>query len=183
MENRKILNQKIISLVCSLVVIGLAALMRLLPHPPNLVPITGLALISGATLAGLPALIVPLAAMLISDMVIGFHPTMPFVYGSFILIALIGKKLTGITNPLKLGAASVTSSVLFFLVTNFGMWATTAMYPKTILGLFTAYLMGIPFFRNGLIGDLFYTGVFFYGYLILSRLAGRIILQKNYKPA
>ncbi|PIZ68170.1 hypothetical protein COY12_00625, partial [Candidatus Roizmanbacteria bacterium CG_4_10_14_0_2_um_filter_33_96] len=101
------------------VVILLAVVARLIPHAPNFVPIGGLALFSGANFKNRIALLIPLAAMFISDIFLGFHSTIPYVYVSFIIIALIGGLIK--TNKWQsLALASLTSSVLFFLITNFG---------------------------------------------------------------
>ena len=92
---------------------------------------------------------------------------MPFVYLSFIIIALIGGLIK--TNKWQsLLKASLVSSVLFFMITNFGVWATGTMYQKNISGLTQSYIMGLPFFRNTIISDLFYSFSFFYGYRFLS---------------
>ena len=148
-------------------IILLAVVTRLIPHAPNFAPIGGLALFSGANFKNKTALLIPLSAMFISDIFLGFHKTMPFVYLSFIIIALIGGLIK--TNKWKsLLKASLISSVLFFLITNFGVWATGSMYQKNLSGLIQSYVMGLPFFRNTIISDLFYSFSFFYGYRFLS---------------
>jgi len=160
-------------------VILLAVVARLIPHAPNLVPIGGLALFSGANFKNRIALLIPLAAMFISDIFLGFHSTIPYVYVSFIIIALIGGLIK--TNKWQsLALASLTSSVLFFLITNFGVWASFNMYPKTIDGLIQSYVMGLPFFRNTVLSDLFYSFSFFYGYRFLSNFNIRKLLIKIY---
>ena len=161
------------------VVILLAVVARLIPHAPNFVPIGGLALFSGANFKNRIALLIPLAAMFISDIFLGFHSTIPYVYVSFIIIALIGGLIK--TNKWQsLALASLTSSVLFFLITNFGVWASFNMYPKTINGLVQSYVMGLPFFRNTVLSDLFYSFSFFYGYRFLSNFNIRKLLIKIY---
>lgn len=149
------------------VIILLAVVARLIPHAPNFAPIGGLALFSGANFKKKWALIIPLSAMFFSDIFLGFHDTIVYVYASFIAIALIG----GFIKKMKwqpLVAASLISSLLFFLVTNFGVWAAGSMYQKNLGGLMESYAFGIPFFRNTVISDLFYTFSFFYGYKFLS---------------
>lgn len=148
-------------------VIFLAVVARLVPHAPNFAPIGGLALFSGSNFRKKSALLIPLSAMFISDIFLGFHRVIPYVYVSFIIIALIG----GMLKKYKwqsLAAASLASSVLFFLITNFGVWAASGMYQQNISGLVQSYAMGIPFFRNTLISDLFYSFSFFYGYRFIS---------------
>ncbi len=134
-----------------------AALSRLLPHPPNFTPIAAIALSSAVYLDKRYAFLVPLAAMLISDYFIGFHSGMPWVYGSFLLIGLIGLWLRSNKRPLPIVGASLTSSLLFYIITNFGVWYTGTMYPKTWAGLVECYVAAIPFFQNTLFGDLAYT--------------------------
>jgi hypothetical protein len=153
-------------MIANLAIIILSASLRILPHPPNMAPIGGLALFSGATLPLAHAIILPLTAMIISDAVLGFHGTMIYVYGSFILIAILGRLIKSNRSVGRLAGISLMSSTLFFLVTNFGVWATGSMYPKNISGLINCYLLGLPFFRNTIIGDLLYTGLFFYGYAL-----------------
>lgn len=138
-----------------------AALSRLLPHPMNFTPIAAIALSSAVYLDRRYAFLIPLAAMLISDYFIGFHTGMPWVYGSFIMIGLVGLWLRSHKRPLLIVGASLTSSVLFFIVTNFGVWFTGTMYPKTWEGFVACYVAAIPFFQNTLVGDLAYTAALF----------------------
>ena len=148
----------------------LAAVSRLIPHPPNVTPIAAMALFGGAYFSHrAAAFLVPLAAMVLSDLFLGFHPTTPFVYGSFALIVLIGYGLRGRKTVFTVAMAALASSVLFFLVTNFGVWATGTLYPRTWTGLATAYLAALPFFRNTVLGDLVYVAVLFAGFALLER--------------
>ncbi len=166
--------QKVISYTA---IILLAVVARLIPHAPNFAPIGGLALFSGANFKKKSALLIPLAAMFISDIFLGFHNTILYVYVSFIIIFLIGQliKKNQWQSILK---ASLISSVLFFVITNFGVWATGTMYQKNLNGLMQSYAFGIPFFRNTLISDLFYTFSFFYGYRFLSNFTFKKLLAK-----
>jgi hypothetical protein len=148
--------------LCTLV--ALAALARLLPHPPNFTPVGALALFGGATFGDRRwSLLAPLAAMLLSDAVLGFHSGMPVVYAAFVAIVGIGLLLRGGRTPLRLVAASLAASVLFFVVTNFAVWAMGSMYPKSAGGLLACYVAAIPFFGNTLLGDAFFTAVLFGG--------------------
>lgn len=137
-----------------------ATILRLIPHPPNFAPITAMALFGAGFLPKKYAIIVPLSAMLISDFFLGFHKTMVFVYGSFVLIAFLGFWLLKKRSLKSIVLASILSSVLFFIVTNFGVWLL-GWYPRTWEGLMACYIAAIPFFRNTLVGDLFYVGVMF----------------------
>lgn len=152
-------------------IILLAVIARIIPHPPNFAPIGGLALFSGSHFRKILAFIIPLSAMLISDMFLGLHNTIVFVYVSFFITVIIGRYVK--RNWQSLVFASVLSSVLFFMITNFGVWVTGTMYQKSISGLLECYLMGLPFFRNTLISDLTYTFSFFYGYRFLSFLLSK----------
>ena len=146
-------------------IIIFAALTRLMPHPPNFTPIIAMGLFGGAYLKDKRwALLLPVGAMLLADVFLGFHGTMIWVYGSLIIITTIGFLLKrGVT--LQNGAiATIGGSLLFFLVTNFGVWASGSFYPKTVEGLISCYAAGIPFFGNTLAGSVFYSGLMFFGY-------------------
>jgi hypothetical protein len=148
----------------------LAALMRLVPHPANFVPIAAMALFGGAYLDKKYALVIPLVAMFLSDLFLGFHASMPMVYASFVISGLIGMWLKKRKSVPTVLFAGVASSVIFFLLTNMNYWYATALYPKTLAGFFESYVMALPFFRNTLFGDLFYVGVFFGGYEFMQKL-------------
>ena len=151
------------------VILG-AVFARLVPHIPNIAPIAALALFSGAKAPKKIGFIIPLAVMVVSDIFLGFHTTIPFVYGSFILTAGIGYLIRQKITPLYIGIGSLSSSVLFFIITNFGVWFTSSMYEKNFNGLMACYRMGIPFFRNTIIGDIFYSTLFFLGYKVVKSL-------------
>ncbi|MGD1044936.1 MAG: DUF6580 family putative transport protein [Bacteroidota bacterium] len=156
-----------------------AALSRILPHPDNFTPIAAMALAGGVYFNKRIALVVPLAALVISDLFIGFHNTILFVYGSFLLIGLIGLWLKSHKKPLPIFGATLFSSILFFVVTNFGVWLTGGgwFYPKTWQGLIECYTLAIPFFRNTVAGDLVYTVVLF-GLFELSGYTLRSVEKK-----
>lgn len=147
-----------------------AAFSRLVPHPPNMASVTAVALFAGAYFSDRRlAFAVPLAALLLSDVVLGFYPEMVVVYASFALIVCIGLWLQKRRSVVRIGGAAVAGSVLFFLLTNFGVWAFGSLYPRTLVGLVTCYTAAIPFFRNTLAGDLLYTLVLFGGFSLLER--------------
>ncbi len=164
MENKKTLINKVVGLIT---IVLLATGARLIPHPPNFTPVGGLALFSGASLNGTLAFILPLFVIFLSDLFLGFHSSMIYVYISFSLTVLLGRVLKKNQKLHRLVLTSLSSSLLFFLVTNFGFWVSTNIYPKSFSGLLNCYFMGLPFFRNTLVGDLFYTLSFFYGYKYL----------------
>lgn len=146
------------------------AMFRLLPHWPNVSPVAAMALFGGAYFADKRlALIVPFVALLLSDLILGLHNTMIFVYAGFALTVAIGvllKNRVTITNTVF---AVIGSSVIFFLLTNFGAWMTSALYAKSVEGLLQAYIAGIPFFQNSLLGNLGYSLVIFGGYALLQK--------------
>ena len=149
-------------LIFIITLIFAAAASRLFPHPPNVTPIAAMALFGGAYFADRRlAFIVPLAALFLSDLVLGLHSQMPAVYLGFGLVVCVGFLLRGRVRTLPVATAALAGSVLFFLVSNFGVWATGAWYPKTAAGLGACYVAGIPFFRNTLLGDAFYTALLF----------------------
>ena len=154
------------------VIILFAVTLRLVPHPPNFAPIAAMALFGGAYLNRRYALVVPIAALLLSDLVIGFYSplVMVSVYGSFVLTGLMGLWLKKRKSAGNVVLTAMGASILFFLVTNFAVWAAGS-YARDLSGLAQSYLMGLPFFRNTLLGDLFYTGVFFGGYELVKSLA------------
>lgn len=136
--------------------IALALLSRLLPHPPNFAPITGIALFSGAYFSNKRwALLLPLICLFLTDFFIGFHSLVAVVYGSFLVITAASLWLKKINFLTVFGA-----SVFFFLTTNFGVWHL--YYPHTWEALTQCYIVAIPFFWNTLAGDLFYTAVLFF---------------------
>lgn len=135
---------------------------RWLPHPPNFTPITALALFGGASFADKrAAFIVPLLGLFVSDLLLGFYSITPFVYGSFAPIAGFGLWLRGRKSVPRIALAAVASALLFFIVTNFGVWALGALYPKTAAGLGDCYVAAIPFFRHTLASSLLYSALLF----------------------
>lgn len=170
------MNARLLALIAAILA---AAVLRLVPHPPNFSPIGAIALFSGAYLGrrGAMALVAPLGALLLSDLVLGFYRGMPTVYFSVALIVLMGTFALRRVTPLRLGIAALTSSLLFFLITNFGMWMSSGLYPRTLAGLEACYVAAIPFFQNTVAGDLFYSAVLFGGFAVLERFVPRLRLQ------
>lgn len=158
-------------------VVLVAVMMRFLPHPANIAPIAAMALFGGAYLNKKYATVLPLVAMLISDLFLGFHRTMPFVYGSFLIASVIGMALKDKIKVRTVIGASLLSSIIFYVVTNFGVWLTSGMYEMTFLGLVKCYVLAIPFFRNTLAGDLFYTVMMFGGYEVMLKSSRKVDLK------
>jgi hypothetical protein len=145
----------------------LAAASRLAPHPPNVTPLAAVALFGGATIERRwAALLVPLLALALSDLLLhvtylaGWQPNWGFyqgqwvVYACFVLTACLGFLIRRRRNLLAITLATVAGSLVFFVVTNFAVWASGLMYPKSTAGLWHCYAMALPFFRNSLVGDI-----------------------------
>jgi hypothetical protein len=151
----------------ALLVVGLiilAILSRWLPHPPNFSPVMGIALFAGARLSSKTwAFFLPVITMAISDLWLGWHSTLPFVYLSLILMTLIGwgnLKSKSFSWP-RLGLYSTVASVLFFVITNFGVWLTQDLYSKDGLGLMACFAAALPFYPATLISGVIYSFALF----------------------
>ncbi len=147
--------------------IVVAAASRLFPHIPNFTPIAAMALFGGVYFSDKRlAFVIPLLAMCLSDGAMelingqGFHNTMIYVYAGFILTSIIGLKIRNNVTLLSVATGSIISSILFFIITNFGVWAETG-FQMGAAGLSTTYVLGIPFFGPTLAGDLFFNGILF----------------------
>ena len=165
-------HSRLVALLCA---IAAVAALRLLPHPPNFTPIGAMALFSGAYLGrrGL-AFVAPLAALFVSDTVLGFYRGMGTFYFSVALIVVLGMLALRRASAPRVGVAAIVSSVLFFAITNFGMWLFSGFYPRTLAGLETCFIAAIPFFQNTLAGDLFYAALLFGGFAIAERMIPQI---------
>ncbi len=160
-QNRKTAE---IGLWLCLILIVLVSAARLLPHPSNFTPVGALGLFAGSYLGLRRYWLVPVAALLVSDVFIGFyHPVaMLFVYLAFTACALLGHVLLSARrNVLRIGCAAFLSAVLFFLVSNLGVWLAGQYYPLSWVGLWQCYAMALPFFGNTLFGDVFYVTILF----------------------
>ena len=165
-------NQKKLIVVSGLIL--LAGISRLLPHIDNFTPIGAMALFGGTYINDKKkAFIIPLAAMLFSDILLqivsgtGFHNTMIFVYGAFIAITSLGFVLRKRVQRQTIMVSSLVGSILFFFITNFGVWAT-GYYGYGISNLMDCYIAGIPFFRGTLMGDLCYNLVLFGSFSLIT---------------
>jgi len=164
-------KQTIITLSLFAVVIMASMIMRVVPHPANFIPIGALALLSGVYIKSKWGILLPVAVMMTSDLIIGMHSLVLFTWGSFLVFGMIGWWIRKNKNIFRMIGGAISGSVIFYLVTNFAVWAFTPLYNKTATGLIDSYYMAIPFFRNAALGDLFYAGVFFGAFELVYFLA------------
>lgn len=149
----------------------LLALSRLIPHPPNFTPLGAMAILAGAAMKDLRlAMLAPLIAMGVSDALLGFHTSLLFVYGAVVMMVVMSRFLLQSVTTMRIVVAALASAILFFMVTNFGAWLSHDMYAKTWSGLGQAYIAGIPFFRNTLLSNLFFTAISFFALNCLPKL-------------
>jgi len=154
-----------------------AAVFRLVPHPPNFTPIAAMALFGGTHFpTRRSAFAVPLVSMLLSDLVLaltiyGWHGLgiMPFVYASFALTVCLGWCIHRQPRLPFVAGAALGSALLFYLITNLGVWLCSQMYPATWKGLIACYAAAVPFFGNTIAGDLFYASLLFGGFEWMQR--------------
>jgi len=127
----------------------------------NFTPVGAITLFGGIYLPKRFALFVPIGAMYVSDMFIGFYDAkiMLAVYGSFILTGIMGFSIRKRKNVATIIGGTLAGSLLFFLITNAAVWAFGDMYAHTLAGLEESYIAALPFFRNSALGDIFYTGM------------------------
>lgn len=157
---------------------------RILPHPYNFSPLSAIGLFGAAFFSRKwQAFLIPLAATALSDIFInnviyaGANPTFIWFYDgaywqyiSYILIIVSGllifrRKI----NLQRIITGALLASIIFFLISNFGTWYSTGLYPKTPAGLLECYTAGIPFIKGTLSGNLFYSGVLFGSFFLIRR--------------
>lgn len=173
MEVRSDTIKRLPPLLIAVVLIALGAAARLLPHEANFAPIAAMALFGAVYLKPRHALLVPFAALFISDLFLGFDSfnSRLSVYGAFLLVGLIGLAVRKHKTALTVVGGSLLGSVAFFLITNFVFFYPPVMYAHDLAGQLSSYYNALPFFRGTLFGDLFYTGVFFGAYELATYLA------------
>jgi hypothetical protein len=158
--------------IVAFVLMFIASLSRLIPHPLNFAPIAAIALFGGVYFDKKFALIVPLASLVISDYFLGFYSEIIWVYGSFALVGLLGLWLKNHKTIPMIAGTTFLGSIIFFIITNFGSWIMmTEVYSRSLSGIINCYFAAIPFYRNSLIGDLFYVAVLFGVYELVVKFA------------
>jgi hypothetical protein len=149
--------------ILAIILVVIGVLSRLVPHGWNFTAIGAIALVSGLLVANRKlAVLTPVLALFISDIFIGFHDTMIYVYGAYALIAGVAIVFSSQRSFGKIILYSVASSLMFFVISNFGVWASGLLYPNNLSGLMDCYIMGVPFYRNQFLSDLILTPVLFY---------------------
>jgi hypothetical protein len=164
-----------------------AALLRLVPHPPNWAPVGAVALFGGARLKGWSAYLVPLLTMLITDPILSHRAGYPayswgslIVYACFLINVFLGRTfLRNTSSPWRIGAVALAGSLQFFLTTNFFVWLQApSVYPHTVNGLTECYLAALPFFERTLTADLFYSTALFTAHWALTRSTRQFALRR-----
>ncbi len=161
--------------IVALIMIVLAAAMRIVPHPWNFTPIGAMALFSGAIVRDRRiAFLFPVLTLVAGDIFIGISKLELLVYASFLVNVLIGLWLKQRRTPVRIGLATLLGAVQFFLVTNFGVWLFLNSYPKTAAGLLICYAVGVPLFWNTLAGDALFATLLFGGYALAEHYIRRL---------
>ena len=153
-------------LALSLILIGI--LLRFAPHTPNFTPVAAIALFGAVYLKRKFALIIPLLLMVVSDLFLGMHNVVFFTWGGFILITFLGFWLKKNKNMGSILGSSLASALLFFMVSNFGVWVM-GWYPHTLKGLVNCYVMALPFLRNFTLATFCFVALFFGAYELIAR--------------
>jgi len=175
------MNKFNISYVVIISLILFASFSRIIPHMPNFTPIGAMALFGGAYLKNkYHAILIPIISLWISDLVINnfifsfysdftwFYPGFLWQYSSFILIILIGYFFLKKLDLKNVFLTTLFSSLIFFIVTNFGVWISGTMYSPDLQGLITCYIMALPFYKGTLLGFICYS-TFLFGVLEFSK--------------
>ncbi|HEY6268699.1 MAG TPA: DUF6580 family putative transport protein [Candidatus Acidoferrum sp.] len=154
----------------ALVLIALAAALRIAPHPWNFTPVGAMALFAGAALKDRRlAFLFPLLALFAGDIFIGFHKLIPIVYASFLINVAIGLWLRDRRTVARISLAALLGATQFFLITNFAVWQFLSGYQHTASGLLACYIAGIPFFWSTLAGDALYAALLFGSFAFAER--------------
>lgn len=176
----QLFRDKKVILIFVLIAIGIAY--RLMDHSPNFSPIAAIALFGGFYFKKFRMALIPIFIMLVTDFIIGFYAIgiMASVYLSYLIISLMGVYISKYKSFLTILATSISGSVLFYITTNFSVWFFGRWYEHTMEGLAQSYINALPFFRNTLIGDLFFTILIFGTYKIsIFILQNKKFAQKN----
>ena len=170
----------------------IAAFARIIPHYPNFTPICAIALFGAKYFNNrYLAFLVPLITLWFSDLIINnllfsqyydgftfFYSGFYWQYGSFLLITLLGRKTLKSFTFLKLIGISISSSFIFFIISNFGVWISSSFYSKDFTGLMVCYIAAVPFYFGSLLGSVFYSIFLFGSYNIITKNFSKIYLRR-----
>jgi len=156
------------------ILIAMGFLMRLIPHAPNMAPVAAIALFSGAYLNKKIVPWVPLAIMVLTDLIIGLHGVFLYTWGAFVIIGFMGYKLRQGRTPGKVLGMTVLSACVFFVISNFGVWL--AWYPHTAQGFMNCFIKALPFFRNTMAVNIIFAFILFGTY----ELARKMVQDKGF---
>src|SRR5688572_5997214 len=149
--------------------IGAGILLRLIPHAANFAPVGAIALFGGAVLPPMLGWWLPLAIMVVSDLFLGLHGTIIFTWGGFLLVGLFGMTLRNTNNWLRIPLGALGGGLIFYIVSNFGVWAEGKLYAQTLQGLANCYIAGLPFLKMSLLADLVFSAALFGAYALATR--------------
>lgn len=158
------------------------AMSRVIPHWPNVTAVAAIAILGGATMRNsLTAILIPVSAIFFSDLIINnvfysayydhfvlFGESSGWIYAAFILMTVLSHFTIKNFKALPIAAVTLVSTMLFFVLTNFGSWLHSPFYSQDMAGLTLAFEAGLPFLLNSVLGNLFFVGVFFFGYSKVS---------------
>lgn len=161
----------------AILLVSLGIISRLIPHLSQFTAILAVAMFGGMYLPRWQAFVLPLALMVVTDVILGFHDTMPYTYGSMLAVSAIGVYLKNRKHSLNVFSGSIFSALLFFVVTNFGAFMSP-LYPHTWAGLRDCYMMAVPFFRATAISTMAYSLVLYFSYeWLLQRCRGKVLAR------
>lgn len=172
------------------------AFSRIIPHIPNFSPLGAICLFGAAHFyRKWQAFSVPIFSTWLSDLYLNnyiynpqgsdfiwFYKGFHWQYLGYFFIALFGLILfKRKINPTRLVSGAIGSSIIFFLISNFGVWASGTFYDKSFLGLISCYAAGIPFIKGTLVGNLVYAPLIFYSYYFIeNKFSGLNTCSKQY---
>jgi hypothetical protein len=157
-------------------IIAVLAIYRVLPHPPNFTPLMAAALFAGAHFADKRlAFLLPVLSMLLADLIIGLHATLPFVYIGMTRAVALGIMIRHLRGVRPVVLAALAGSLSFFILTNFGTWLVSPeLYSRDWGGLTAAYIAAIPFYQNSLLADIVFTAILFGGWSLAEYFFPRL---------
>ena len=152
--------------------LAVGTLARFIPHPYNMTPLTAMALFAGAWLPAPVAFLLGVGALFVGDVALGWVAQNLMGYVAIGVTVLLGLGLRPGRRPVAIAGGTLSGSLLFFLLSNFGVWLEGLLYPRTWEGLIACYVAGIPFYRHQLAGDAVFAALLFGGFALVCRWRG-----------